>query len=179
VKTELPRAERCETCRFFLYDDEGNEDKVGECHRFPRAVGPDSRSSGYGWEFPVLYVHDWCGEWRAKDGVEAVGRVELDIEQQLRRFGFSNQTADIVNRCAERLPDLVRVAVAAAGKIHSAGIHWDGRNWRRIPVAVEMLDQGCDLEHALRVAGISKNARVVRAVLAEYEAKRKAADGQA
>lgn len=78
------RAERCETCRFrnsrLALDgggrwkplgtppgerlteaeyEEGGEES-GECRRFPPAA-PDGR-------FPLVYLDDWCGEWRPRGG---------------------------------------------------------------------------------------------------------------
>lgn len=60
---ELPRAERCETCRF--HDDRGY------CHRFPPVrggYGVGDVGDENGWARPITDPDDWCGEWQPAGG---------------------------------------------------------------------------------------------------------------
>jgi hypothetical protein len=81
----LPRAELCETCRYWRpykirrNDDDSDFERVpgdeqfdGRCHRYPPrlfvwpAEGDDA--SKLDANFPNSDHLDWCGEWRAKGG---------------------------------------------------------------------------------------------------------------
>jgi hypothetical protein len=77
-RVELPRAERCETCRWWRHDhgtdekfptlrsiEQFNDAPVGECRRMPPGARPHGRENR---AFPWTWTDDWCGEWRAKGG---------------------------------------------------------------------------------------------------------------
>jgi hypothetical protein len=84
-RVELPRAERCETCRYWwphfksVHDGGGSyrwadydeleeliNGAAGKCHRYPPGIYPKPESSEPDSEFPPARHGDWCGEWRAK-----------------------------------------------------------------------------------------------------------------
>lgn len=36
----------------------------GWCHRFPPTL--HGEEDDFGWAFPEVTMHDWCGEWKSK-----------------------------------------------------------------------------------------------------------------
>lgn len=74
---ELPRAERCGTCRFWVSDggEDSNMELVGECRssapvRINLDLPEEDRflSNQYRAIWPETGEGDWCGEWQGKEG---------------------------------------------------------------------------------------------------------------
>ena len=60
---------RCDECRFLESLPLFN--RRGLCHRFPRVSASvwQIKRGSEPWTFPVMFNTDWCGEFRAKEGV--------------------------------------------------------------------------------------------------------------
>jgi hypothetical protein len=56
-RVELPRAERCETCRFW----QGHGDGTGNCRRYPPVVYEKDFEVQF---FPNTKESWWCGEYQ-------------------------------------------------------------------------------------------------------------------
>ncbi len=64
---ELPRADRCETCKFWdsLKDE---ADPAGSCMRYPPVLlTVGQHHSADGWSTPATPPTHWCGEWKSKE----------------------------------------------------------------------------------------------------------------
>ena len=72
------RRERCETCRFWSYDENGDcevelgdEDAHGGCHRYPPVIDPNAtlldNDDPLRTSVPQVYCWEWCGEWQSAD----------------------------------------------------------------------------------------------------------------
>jgi hypothetical protein len=57
VITPKPTGQRCETCRFWLYD----RHDTGACRYNAPQLG-----NAHGW--PITLSLDWCGQWQALHG---------------------------------------------------------------------------------------------------------------
>jgi hypothetical protein len=115
VKTELPRAEGCETCRFSV-PVVPDHCEPRRCLRFPpQYVGnpaeDDSVDIG-GFAFPWVAADDWCGEWRARDGKVWDQKSGVNLYKFWHDQGLNVRAS----KAASRL-ELVHVeALAAAGE---------------------------------------------------------------
>ncbi len=59
---QFPQQPVCDTCRFFRQHENG----YGSCHRYPPGYSGDaSPRENHHWKFPVVNVHNWCGEHQA------------------------------------------------------------------------------------------------------------------
>lgn len=53
---------QCKNCRFLETGDK--LEGYGLCHRYPPLKAPNRNPLSF--EFPVVNIHWWCGEWRPK-----------------------------------------------------------------------------------------------------------------
>lgn len=62
------RTQKCSTCRFWVRDQYSDEGQ-GVCRRYPRVslYAPDTVDNDLGIQsvLPLVWEHDWCGEWQA------------------------------------------------------------------------------------------------------------------
>jgi hypothetical protein len=126
--TELPRAERCETCRYWSlaqtvtvadeFHDEGQA--AGLCRiRAPR-LDPEGEGHPiaevfYRGVWPATDNDDWCGEWRARDGAKVPAGRTQNHEWMSEFFNYHKGHLRIWN-IIERTGVTSREELAAFGR---------------------------------------------------------------
>lgn len=56
---------RCDTCRFWWWADDADDERVGECRRRPPTVFVDDFIDPVT-RWPRTLKGQWCGEWEVK-----------------------------------------------------------------------------------------------------------------
>lgn len=88
------RPDRCETCRWWNRERRKDDDKHGECRRFPPTV-PYMEEQIIQNQFKALWPdtkpRHWCGEWQGKDN-----ETTIKAMQGLRRLMAGKVTPDDV-----------------------------------------------------------------------------------
>ena len=105
------QAERCENCRFFNQEEEGNA--LGECRRrspYLLSVEEDENSPIGAW--PIVAAEEWCGEFQPKDNQkkqcptnapELVANLNVEaIQKRLAELDGEREALLVLGRAAIR-----------------------------------------------------------------------------
>jgi hypothetical protein len=120
--TELPRAERCDGCRYWGFQGSNNtsSDKTGLCRRNPPVLDPGGHKEPVleVWVqgmWPATYSDEWCGEWRPRDGAKAPAKRTQNHEWMSEFFNYHKGHLRIWN-IIERTGVTSREELAAFGR---------------------------------------------------------------